>query len=128
MTSPSNGQEVLDGPPPSPMTPNPATMTPGAGPQPMPSFEQLAKPMTAGTPGRAVAPEIAMGMMQSAETISGLFDSMASIAPDLANDFALLKDLLERTMGKLLLGSGQTASPAALGTNFPGGGFGSGMQ
>jgi hypothetical protein len=119
---------ILDGPPPSPASPVPdQTLTPGAAPQ-MPSFDQMAQPLTAGTPGRATTPEVAMGIMQSAETISGMFDSMASIVPDLANDFALLKDLLQRTMGKLLVNGGQPASPNAIGQNFPGGGFLSGAR
>lgn len=118
---------MLDGPPPSPASPMPdATLTPGQ-PQAMPSFAEMAQPLTAGTPGRATTPEVAMGVMQSAETIAGMFDSMASIIPDLSNDFALLKDLLQRTMGKLLVNGGQPASPNAPGQNFPGGGFLSGQ-
>lgn len=104
-------------------------MAPGAGmAPPMPSFEQMAQPLTAGTPGRAVAPEIAVGMMESATTIYGMLDSFASIAPDLANDFALQKDLLQRTMAKLMVNGGQPGSPGATGVNFPGGGFLSGIQ
>lgn len=124
MTSPAGS--VLDGPPPSPaMAQADSTLQPGQ-PQAFPSFQEMAQPMTAGTPGRATTPEVAMGVMQSAEAISGMFDSMASIMPDLANDFALLKDLLQRTMGKLLVNGGQPASPNAPGLNFPGGGFASG--
>lgn len=68
-----------------------------------------------------------MGLLTMGETIAGSFDSMASIAPECATDFAMLKDLLSRTMGKILLKSGQTASIAAAGNQFPGGGFSSGM-
>lgn len=118
---------MLDGPPPSPMMAGaPSTLIPGQGPGPMPSFGEMAAPLTAGSPGRVVSPEIAVGLMQTAETIYGVLDSMASIAPDLANDFALQKDLLQRTMGKLLLQGGQPSSPTSLGLNFPGGGFSSG--
>jgi hypothetical protein len=125
MTS-TGDQSILDGAPPSPVAPEGMQMPP-AGPPQMPSFEQLAQPMTIGSPSRALSPEVAMGMMSVAETIYGSFDSMASMAPDLANDFAMLKDFLQRTMGKLLLKSGQTASPTSAGSNFPGGGFSSGM-
>jgi len=122
----SNQGSILDGPPPSPaMAQADPTLTPGQ-PQQFPSFGEMAQPLTAGTPGRATTPEVAMGVMQSAEAISGMFDSMASIVPDLANDFALLKDLLQRTMGKLLVNGGQPASSNAPGLNFPGGGFLSG--
>ena len=117
---------MLDGPPPSPAMPQGGQALPPGGAQPMPSFEQMAEPLTAGTPGRAVSPEVSMGMMTSAETIAGMFDSMASIAPDCANDFTMLKQLLQQTMSKILLKSGQTASPSAAGLQFPGGGFQSG--
>lgn len=124
MTSPGGSQ--LDGPPPSPaMSQADPTLTPGQ-PQQFPSFQEMAQPMTAGTPGRATTPEVAMGVMQSAEAISGMFDSMASIVPDLANDFTLLKSMLQQTMGKLLVNGGQPASPNAPGLNFPGGGYLSG--
>jgi len=129
MTAPGAGQEQLDGPPPSPVMANASpTMQPGMGAQPMPSFAQMAQPLTAGTPGRATSPEIAAGMMQTAETIYGLLDSFASIAPDLATDFALQKDLLQRTMAKLLTNNGATGSPGSPGLNFPGGGFASGAM
>lgn len=129
MTSPGAGQEVLDGPPPSPVMANTSGELPlGGQPQPMPSFGEMAKPLTAGTPGRATSPEIAVGIMQSAETVYGIFDSIASIAPDLGNDMALLKDLLQRAMAKLLVGSGQPGNPAATGVNFPGGGFSAGSM
>lgn len=95
----------------------------------LPSFEQMAQPLTAGTPGRAVSPEIATGMMQAATTIYGMLDSMASIAPDLAVDLALQKDLLQRTMAKLFESSGVNGAPGSPGVQFPGGGFtSSGIQ
>lgn len=127
MTAAGPGQEVLDGPPPSPAMQGAQPMQPGQAPS-MPSFSQMAQPLTAGTPGRATSPEIAMGVMQSAETMYSMLDSMASIAPDLANDFALQKDLLQRTMAKLLVTSGASSSANATGLNFPGGGFGLGSQ
>lgn len=127
MTAAGPGQEILDGPPPSPAMQGASPMVPGQAPQ-MPSFGQMAAPLTAGTPGRATSPEIAMGIMQSAETIYSMLDSMASIAPDLANDFALQKDLLQRTLAKLLVTSGASAAANATGLNFPGGGFTTGAQ
>lgn len=128
LTSPGAGQEILDGPPPSPVMTNAGGMPSGGAPQAMPSFAQMSQPMTAGSPGRAVSPEVSMGIMQTCETIYGLLDSMASIAPDLANDFALQKDLLQRTMAKLLTTSGTPGSPGAPGMNFPGGGFSAGAM
>ena len=121
----SADSSVLDGPPPSPVMPQGGgQMVPGQ-PAPMPTdFAQMAQPLTIGSPGRAISPEVSMGMMSTAESIYNVFDSMASIAPDMANDFALLKNMLQQTMGKLLVKSGQTASPVSAGSNFPGGGFG----
>lgn len=121
---------LLDGPPPTPAAPQGMSLPPGGnalGQAAMPSFEELAGPMTAGTPGRAFTPEIAMGLMTSGETIASMLDSFASIAPDFATDFALLKQQLQMVMGKILLKSGQTASPTMTGNNFPGGGFTSGF-
>lgn len=129
MTAPGAGQEQLDGPPPSPVMDGAGgPMQPGAPQQPMPSFGQMAQPLTAGTPGRATSPEIAMGIMQTAETVYGILDSMASIAPDLATDFALQKDLLQRTMAKLLVNGGVPGRAGSPGLNFPGGGFNSGAM
>jgi hypothetical protein len=94
----------------------------------MPSFSEMSQPMTAGTSGQQTSPEILMGLMSSMQTIAGMYDSMASILPDLAGDFAMLKDLGERTMAKLLLKGGQPAAPNSPGLNFPGGGFERGAQ
>lgn len=120
---------LLDAPPPTPVAPQGMQVPPGgnAAAAPMPSFDELAPPLTAGSPSRALSPEISMGLMTMAETIAGTFDSMASVAPDCATDFAMLKDLLSRTMGKILLKSGQTASVASAGNQFPGGGYTGGI-
>ena len=121
VAQPGGSTSQLDAPPPSPM------QMPQAGPMgsmPMPS--EFSRPMTAGTPGSATSPEILMGLMQTMETIAGMYDSMASILPDLATDFALLKDLGQRTMAKLLIKGGQPAAPNSTGLNFPGGGFDAG--
>lgn len=127
MTSPGGATEQLDGPPPSPVMGGIQSMQPGV-PQPMPSFAQMAKPMTAGSPGRATPPEIVMGIMQTATTVYGIFDSIASIVPDLSADMALQKDMLQQAMAKLVVNSGQVGNPAAPGQSFPGGGFNSGSQ
>lgn len=128
MTSPGS-TTVLDGPPPSPaLAQAGGGLAPGQGVPPTPSFSDMAQPLTPGTPGRALAPDVAMGVMEAASTIYGMLDSLAGIVPDLATDFALQKDLLQRTMAKLFVNNGQTASPNATGNNFPGGGFMNGAQ
>ena len=123
---PGGSASQIDAPPPSPVM---AQAPQGADPQAgFPSFSEMARPQTAGTPGQATSPEILVGIMSSMQTISGMYDSMASILPDLAGDFALLKDLGERTMAKLLVKGGQPASPNNAGLSFPGGGFDRGAQ
>lgn len=128
MGDPGGSGSVLDGAPPSPaMPPDGGQMTPGVAPQ-MPSMAQMAQPLTIGTPDRATSPEVAQGMLSTAATVYSIFDSMASLAPDLANDFVLMKDQLQRTMAKLLLKGGSSAPSTSTGVNFPGGGFSSGAM
>lgn len=128
MTAGGAGAQQLDGPPPSPVMPQGGMPQMGGQTPQMPSFGEMAQPMTAGTLGRAVAPEIAAGILQSAQVIAGMFDSIASVVPDLATDMALQKDLLMRAMGKLFENSGVSGAPGSTGLNFPGGGFAGGSM
>jgi hypothetical protein len=82
--------------------------------------------VTAGTPGKQLSPEILMGVMQSLTAVEGIWDSAASILPDLASDFAMLKDLQQRVAAKIVT-KGGTAPSTATGLNFPGGGFDRGV-
>lgn len=127
----------LDSAPPSPMAPNGMQLPGGqispqslGGPGGLPStpgmMSEVAQPLTAGSPGQVLTPDIAMGLMSTAQTMYSSFDAMASIVPDLANDFAMMKVLLQDTMAKVVLKSGATASVASAGNGFPGGGFASG--
>ena len=116
--------EILDQPPPNPTMGQPMP-TPGA-PQAFPSFAEMATPVTAGTPGKQLSPEILMGVMQSLSAVEGIWDSAASILPDLASDFAMLKDLQQRVAAKIVT-KGGTAPATATGLNFPGGGFDRGV-
>lgn len=118
---------MLDGPPPSPVMAQAGGIAPGAQPD-VPSFSQMASPLAMGTPAQALSPDLVMGMLQSASSIYGMLDSMAQIVPDLANDFALQKDLLQRTLGKLVVQGGTAAAPGSPGVNFPGGGFAGGSM
>src|SRR3990172_5725948 len=122
MTAPGVGGGVLDGPPPSRVMQGAGPVVPGAAPA-APSFSDMAAPMAPGTLDRALTPELVSGMLMSSAAISKMLDSMATIAPDLANDFALIKDLLQRTLGKLVVNGGTAAAPGSNGPNFPGGGF-----
>lgn len=116
--------EILDQPPPNPTQPQ-AMPQPGQV-QAFPSFAEMAAPVTAGTPGKQLSPEILMGVMQSLSAVEGIWDSAASILPDLASDFAMLKDLQQRVAAKIVV-KGGTAPATATGNNFPGGGFDRGV-
>lgn len=111
--------EVLDGPPPSPA--GPGELNPGQQVA-FPSMSQMAPPLTAGTPGKQVSPQILMGIMEGMTAIEGMWDSMSSALPMLAADFAMLKDLQQRVAAKIVV-QGGTPSATAVGNNFPGGGF-----
>lgn len=127
MTSGGGMSSILDGPPPNPVDQSTQPLQPGQTP-PQPSFSEMAAPLTAGSPGRATTPEVLMGVMNSLESMSTMYDSMASIIPDLASDFAMLKDIQQRVAAKLLVKGGQPASPVSTGLNFPGGGYESGSR
>lgn len=118
--------EQMDGPPPSPAFPQGGQVSPGQQ-TPFPSMGQMSAPMTAGTPSAATSPEILQGLVQGMTAIEGMWDSMASVVPAFAADFAMLKDLQQRLMAKLAVNGAQPMA-TALGNNFPGGGFDRGVQ
>lgn len=64
-------------------------------------------------------PEILTGIMQSAQTISDLLDAYAQTVPDMAPDFAMLKDALAQTLAKLVQSGAGATSPTATGPAFP---------
>ena len=104
-------QTALDGPPPSPQSV-------GAGPtgQPTPfSLDQLAPPV----PSDQLPPEMLTGIMQSAQEIALRFDSFAQATPDLAADWAMLKDGLASVLAKLVQAGAGPTSPTATGPAFP---------
>jgi hypothetical protein len=108
------GQQVLDGPPPSPQ------MT-GGGPtgQPPVGFKGMAPPAI---PSDQLPPEVLTGMMQAASKIGDMLDSFAQMAPDLAQDFGQLKDQLQAVLAKLMQSGAGPTNPTAAGSQFPGGG------
>lgn len=110
---------ILDGPPPSPTAPG--GLDPGAQVQ-FPALQDLAQPMTAGSPGKQLSPQILTGILEAMTSIEGMWDSMASMLPTLATDFAMLKDLQQRVGAKIVVNGG-VPSTTAIGNNFPGGGF-----
>ena len=117
--------EILDGPPPSPTMPQGGPV-PGQA-TPFPSFAQMAPPITAGSPGQQLSPEILMGIIQGLGAVEGIWDSAASLLPDLAADFAMLKDFQQRIAAKIVV-KGGTPAATSTGNSFPGGGFDRGVM
>lgn len=115
------GTGPLDTPPPSPDVPGG-----GAGGGAMPTLSGLAQPAPIGSPN--LPPEILTGMLAAGEKVDQIFDSFAQVTPDLATDWNLLKDLLKRTLGKVMVAGGGATSPTSPGSQFPGGGVNSGMS
>jgi hypothetical protein len=113
------GFSQLDGPPPSPavdggMAPGPSMPPGGLG-----SMVGGGMAVQSGS----MPPEVLTGMLQAGETIVESLDSFAQIAPDLAPDFALAKDMLLRALAKVMQAGGGPTRPNAAGPGFPGGGF-----
>jgi hypothetical protein len=104
------GSSSLDAPPPSPVNP---------------SFSDLQNPGNVGStglgaPARQLPPEVLMGIIKSGETISGMFDDIAQMVPDIAPEIAGAKDLLQRALAKLVLAGGAPSSMSSVGREFPG--------
>lgn len=109
----SPGFSGLDSPPPSP------AVETGMSPGPSPSLGSTVAPIPSG----GLPPEVLTGMVQAGEGMSKTLDSFAQMAPDLAPEFAAVKEALQRALAHLLqVGAGPT-SPTNAGPNFPGGGF-----
>lgn len=109
----------LDGPPPSPQSL-------GGGPTGAPtamSLQGLAPPIPSGQ----MPPEILTGIMQSAQSIAQLLDSYAQAVPDLAADWAQLKDHLATVLAKLMQAGSRPTSPTASGPVPPMGGIDRGI-
>lgn len=110
------GASPLDAPPPSPAAEQ--GMNPG-----MPLSSLLpnggAQPLGAGQ----LPPEMLTGILQAGEQISEMLDGFAQALPDLAPDWAQVKESLMAAMAKVLQAGAGPTSPNAPGPNFPGGGF-----
>lgn len=102
----------LDGPPPSPQGL-------GAGPTGAPTQASLSTLAPPQVPSAQMPPEILTGIMQSAQSIAQLFDSYAQATPDLAADWAMLKDGLAAILAKLMQSGAGPTSPTASGPAFP---------
>jgi len=105
------GASALDAMPPSP------DLNPSRG---MPGMEGMAPPMV-GT--QQMPPEILSGILARVEKISQDFQSFAQVTPDLAADWGMLNDFLQRVTAKLLVAGAGPTSTTATGSGFPGGGM-----
>jgi hypothetical protein len=114
-----SGSEMLDQPPPSPAL--------GAGMNPgnpgIPGMSQLMPNAGAGLSAQSLPPDVLTGMMQAADKISQDLDAFAQMTPDLAQDWAAVKETLAVAMSKVLLAGSGPTSPTAAGPGFPGGGL-----
>jgi hypothetical protein len=111
---------ALDGPPPSPQSN-------GGGPTGEATPFSLAALTPPAVPSNQMPPELLTGIMQSAQTIAQMFDSYAQATPDLAADWAQLKDGLAAVLAKLMQAGSGPVSPTATGPGFPGGGVDRGI-
>lgn len=99
----------------------------GAGPTGSPtpfSLSAIAPPMQ---PSDQMPPEILTGILSSATKIGQLLDSYAQVAPDLAVQFAMIKDQLATVLAQLTTKGAGPTSPTATGPAFPGGGIDRGI-
>jgi hypothetical protein len=91
----------------------------------MPTLSGLAQPAPMGSAN--IPPEILTGMLAAAQKIDGIFDAFAQVTPDLAADWDLCKQTLQRALGKVMASGGGATSPTAPGSQFPGGGLAAGQ-
>jgi hypothetical protein len=107
------GSSVLDAPPPNPTNPamsmaqDPGLTSSRSGP-------------LGSAPARELPPEVLMGMVKTSETLSGMLDDLAQMAPDCAAEFAAAKDMLQRGISKLVLAGGAPSTLSQPTRTFPG--------
>lgn len=116
---PMSGTGPLDAPPPAPGPMGNTPNNPAGGGSP-PGLAGLAQPAAIGS--AQMPPEVLTGIVQACDKIAGMFDSFAQVTPDLAADWDMLKQLLQRALGKVLASGGGPTSATAPGGQFPGGG------
>lgn len=103
----SGPASILDGPPPHPQMQSPMPGGMGGG--------------MAGVPaGRALPQEAVLGLLQTGSTIGDMLDTMAQMAPDIAADLAGCKDLLQRSLAKLMTAGGGLTPPGPMSGPLPG--------
>jgi|SRR3990172_1341721 len=111
------GSTMLDGPPPSPQLG-------GASPTGDLAFAGMAPPPIS---SGQLPPELLQGAMQVGVKLGDALDSLAQLAPDLAQDFGTIKTLLQNVLAKLITNGAGPTAPTAAGAQFPGGGMDRGI-
>lgn len=101
---PSGPGSVLDGPPPHPQLQSPlsAAMRPGTA------------------PARSLPPEVISGLLATGQSVKDMLDTMASVAPDIAPEFAGAAELLLRGLAKLMTAGGGLTSMVPPTSPIPG--------
>lgn len=108
------GASALDEMPPSP------DLNPNRG---MPGMAGMAPPLMG---SQQIPPEILTGILARASQMAKDFDAFAQVTPDLAGEWGMLRDFLERITSKLLVAGAGPTTPTSPGATFPGGGLDSG--
>jgi hypothetical protein len=114
------GSGPMDTPPPSPAVPGG-----GVGGQ-MPTLSGLSQPAPIGSAN--IPPEILTGIIAAAQKMDSILDSFAQVTPDLGPDLDLVKQTLQRYLGKLMTSGAGATSPTAPGNQFGGGGLNAGQS
>ncbi len=117
---PPGTTSALDQAPPSPQSM-------GAGPTGSPTPFSMSAVAPPTVPSDQMPPEILTAILQSAQKIGSMLDSYAQVAPDLAVQFAQLKDQLAVILATLTTKGAGAMSPTASGQQFPGGGLDRGV-
>lgn len=98
----------------------------GAGPTGAPTPFSLSA-IAPGMPSAAMPPEMLTAILQSAQKIGSMLDAYAQALPDMAVQFAQLKDQLQAVLAQVAVNGAGPMSPTASGQQFPGGGMDRGV-
>lgn len=111
------GGVSLDGPPPPPPEP-------GTAPQ---AFPEQTTPLIAGTQPVSSPGQISDDVLSVGMEIDKVLHGLSQVAKEGAAEFGQARELLKAGLSKFIAATGgnTSASPVEVGTQFPGGGFGS---
>lgn len=105
--------------------PSPQSM--GGGPTGQPTAFSLGAVAPPLTPSDQLPPEILTAIVQASQDIGSKLDSFAQVTPDMAVQWAAVKDHLQQVLAQLMTKGAGSMSPTATGQQFPGGGIDRGI-